>query len=73
MKIFYLFRSISYRPSPVLVNITNESELVFHFEPRDRNIIPKQILMIVNMTLSRFGSSSYRFNIEPSTNYYNCL
>jgi hypothetical protein len=61
-----------YRPIPTLVDIINNTELVFHFEPRERNIIQKKVSMTVNMTLRRFGSSEYRFNIEPCTNsnYY---
>jgi len=55
---------------PTLLHIiNNNTELVFHFEPRERNIIPKKISMTVNITLRRFGSSVYRFNIEPCMNF----
>jgi len=51
---------------PRLVAITDENHLVFHFDPRDRNEIPKRSLMSINITLRKFGSSFYRFNLEPS-------
>ncbi|CAF3581864.1 unnamed protein product [Adineta steineri] len=59
----------SYRHPPKYVNNTNNktynNELIFHFEPRDQNTIPKKTLMNVNMSISRFGSSVYQFSIEP--------
>ncbi|CAF3399557.1 unnamed protein product [Rotaria sp. Silwood1] len=54
-----------YHHPPELVSITDENELVFNFVPREKNRIPKKISMSVNMTLRRFGSAYYRFNIEP--------
>ena len=73
MLINFFFRPVTYQFPPVLVNITNEGELIFHFEPRDQNIIPKKIFTMVNITLSRFGSSVYRFNIDPGANSDNYL
>jgi len=69
----FLFNRLSYRDPPTLVNITDKNELIFHFEPRDRNVIPKKIPMNLNITLTRFGASLYNFNIEPGKNVCNYL
>ena len=59
------FRAAAYEATPSLVNITEEQNLRFRFNPKYDQEIPKKASMSVNMTLLKFGSSHYSFNIEP--------
>ena len=62
-----------YNTPPNLTNITDDNELVFRFQPGDRDALSTAIPMQVNMTLYHFGSSQYKFNIQPRKKDHRCL